>query len=132
MRALLATLSIVALFACRSNTSSAPKSFDQSVDELARCAFDEPSAMLAPNGQAAIESAIRRAIREDRYRFAVRAGRCSGALDETMRTNDPRARALGDAWDALLPLAQAPSPEDITLERAIRRIGVAWRAARPR
>lgn len=131
-RATIVALIVCALGACRPRVESAPRSFDQSVEELVRCVFDDPSAMLAPHGQAALEASIRRALREDRYRFSIRAGRCGGALDERLRTSDPRARALGDAWDALLPLAQAQAPDDIALERAIRRIGVAFRGARGR
>jgi hypothetical protein len=129
-RAWIALIVPIAFVACRPSAPSAALTIERATDEMARCAFDDPSAMLAPNGQAALEAAIRRALRDDRYRFSVRAGRCASAIDEGLRARDPRGRTLAEAWDALLPLAQAQSPEDIALERAIRRVGVAWRAAR--
>jgi len=86
--------------------------------------------MLSERGAPALEAHIRRAINVDRYAFSVRAGRCVGAISDELRQRDPRARALAEAWEALLPKAQSPTPDDIELERAIRRVGLAWRAAR--
>ncbi len=103
---------------------------DQATQEFSRCAFDEPATLLASNGQSAIEGALRRAIRSDRYAFSVRAGRCTGAISDRLRAADPRARELASAWEELLPLVQSQAPDDITIERAIRRVGLAWRAAR--
>jgi hypothetical protein len=117
---------LLAVGACR---REAPRRLTRAaaVRELALCAFDglgpEPSAP-------AVESAIRRALRKDRYAFAVRAGRCGTVLDAELRARDPAAAALGEAWDALLPRAQASAPDDIALERTVRHVGNAWRLTR--
>jgi hypothetical protein len=124
---LCALLAIAALARCeRASPPEHSLTFERAASELARCAFDEPSAFFSSAGARALESALRRAMREDRYRFAVRAGRCSSALPEPLRQRDPRASALFEAWESMLPLAQSSRLDEIALERAIRRVGVAW------
>ena len=120
---------VLNLCACRPATAPAQRSLDGAAREFAQCAFDQSDALFAPSGSSAIEGSIRRELRADRDRFAVRAGRCSSALDPSLREREPRARALFEAWEAMLPLVQSPQPEDIAIDRAIRRVGLAWRAA---
>lgn len=129
MRRALPPLFILILCACRPAAPPAQRSLSAAAREFAQCAFDQGEPLFAPNGSSAIEGAIRRELRADRDRFAVRAGRCSSALDPSLREREPRARALFDAWEAMLPLVQSPQPEDIAIDRAIRRVGLAWRAA---
>ena len=94
--------------------------------ELARCTFDEVNG--EPTG-AEIEAGVRRALRSGRNEFAVRAGNCGTLLDASTRERDVRLRALGEAWDDLLPVTQATTPDDLRIERAIRHVGNAWRGA---
>lgn len=131
-RAVCVSIACCALCAsCRDRASPTNvQPMDSATQEFSRCAFDEPGTLLAAHGQSAIEGALRRAIRSDRYAFSVRAGRCTSAIGEPLRGADPRARELASAWEELLPLVQSQSPDDITIERAIRRVGLAWRAAR--
>lgn len=125
-------LSLSLACSCRPNHErpAAATTLDEATQELARCAFDNTALILSDRGAPAIEASIRRALHVDRYAFSVRAGRCVSALSESLRQRDPRARELADAWEALLPKAQSPTPNDIDIERAIRRVGVRWRAAR--
>lgn len=129
-------VSLFALAACRSRVAetSAPVTIDAATHELARCAFDADPPALAPlfseRSSSALEGLVRRAIHRDRYAFSVRAGRCSSALSPALREGDARARELFDAWEGLLPLAQSPQHNEIDLDRALRRLGLAWRAAR--
>ncbi|MFO0560626.1 MAG: hypothetical protein U0269_21605 [Polyangiales bacterium] len=124
---------ITALCSCRPSNDGrarAATTVDEATQELVRCAFDDASPMLSDRGAPALEAHIRRALHADRYAFSVRAGRCVGSISDALRQRDPRARELADAWEALLPKAQSPTPNEIDLERAIRRVGIAWRAAR--
>jgi hypothetical protein len=122
---------VFAMIQCNRAAPVAPQATTVSgaVSDLARCAFDEPTPLLSDRPQARLEGALRRALRNDRYAFSVRAGRCASAVSEPLRASDARARALGEAWDGLLPLAQSPRPDDILLEQSIRRIGRAWNEA---
>lgn len=128
MRRALSLVLVLNWCACRP-AAPPPRSIESAAREFAQCAFDQGDALFAPNGSSAIEGSIRRALRADRDRFAVRAGRCASALDPALREREPRARALFDAWEAMLPLVQSPQPEEIAIDRAIRRVGLAWRAA---
>jgi hypothetical protein len=129
-------VSLFALCACRPRAAetSAPSTIDAATLELARCAFDGDPPALAPlfsdRSSSALEGLVRRAVHRDRYAFSVRAGRCASALSPALRERDPRARELFDAWEGLLPLAQSPQRNEIDLDRAVRRLGLAWRAAR--
>jgi hypothetical protein len=127
----LALATLAALGGCRPSAPSATQAttVTGAVSDLARCAFDAPEPLLGPRAQVMLEGALRRELRADRYAFSVRAGRCASAVSESLRREDPRARALADAWEGLLPLAQAQSPDDIALEQWIRRVGRAWRDA---
>ena len=122
---------VFAAMQCNRAAPVAPQATTASgaVSDLARCAFDDPAPLLAQRPQARLEGALRRALRDDRYAFSVRAGRCASAVSEPLRASDPRARALSEAWEALLPLAQSPRPDDILLEQSIRRISRAWNEA---
>jgi hypothetical protein len=120
----------IALAGCRSKPAATePATARAAVEELARCAFDEGESLLSERPQSRVEGALRRALRRDRYAFSVRAGRCAGALGPGLRARDTGARALAEAWEELLPLAQATTPDEIFLERSVRRIGVRWSAA---
>ncbi len=95
----------------------------EELTELASCLFDR--AAVAPDA-AFVESAIRRALRRDRLAFAERAGRCTQSLSDHAEV--PASwRAMATAWNELLPLAQQRDPTDLSLERAIRHVGNAWR-----
>ncbi len=120
----LATMASVVL-GCRRDHALTPPSTRSVLRELARCTFDEVNG--DPTG-AEIEAGVRRGLRADRNRFAVRAGNCGSVLDPATRARDSGLRALGDAWDELLPAAQASIPDDLLIERAIRHVGNAWRA----
>ena len=111
---------------CHRDRAAAPASSRSVLRELSRCTFDEA------NGEqtgAEVEAGIRRALRTDRNQFAVRAGNCGSILDPATRERDPGLHALGDAWDEMLPAAQASLPDDLLIERAIRHVGNAWRGA---
>lgn len=126
----LLALALLPVAGCRSDRPDRlqpPSSRHEALRQLARCTFDDLPSPEPPARE--IEAALRRAIRQHRYRFAVRAGQCSTALDPTLQAHDESLRALARAWDALLPLIQAPEPDDIAIERAIRHIGNAWRTS---
>jgi hypothetical protein len=88
------------------------------------CTFDSPWPTDAP----ALEARIRREVRTDRMRLAERAGRCESLLHD--HDDIPMAHAMADAWDELLPLIQAPTPDEIAIERVTRRLGDVWRRER--
>lgn len=127
-----AVLTALASGSCRSGNDGRARvasSLDEATQELVRCTFDDASAMRTDRGAAVLEAQIRRALKADRYAFSVRAGRCVGSISDVLRQRDARARALVDAWEALLVQAQSPTPDAIDLERAIRHVGIAWRNA---
>jgi hypothetical protein len=102
-----------------------PRSAREAMAQWARCAFDGvgdgPTA-------AQLEGAMRQALRRERARWVVRAGRCEDAL--TVRSETPAClRGLRARWSQMLPVAQRGVDDAIETDVAVRRVGEAWIAA---
>ncbi len=118
----------LALGACARAVDEGPRDAREAMTQWVRCAFDGVgSTPPAP----ALEGALRQALRHDRGAWAVRAGRCESAL--AVRGETPAClRVLRDRWAEMLPRAQQPTDDPITLDVSVRRIGDAWTSARLR
>lgn len=107
--------------ACRTPTAPTPDARG-AMTELARCTLD---GVEGTPDTARLEAAMRRALRGDRGRFAVRAGRCIDALSPS--TGDRACLAgLRGRWDEMLPVIQRAAPDAIDDDLAVRRVGDAW------
>ena len=102
-----------------------PRSPREAMAQWARCAFDGVGE--GPTA-AQLEGAMRVALRRDRARWVVRAGRCEDAL--TVRSETPAClRGLRSRWSQMLPVAQRGVDDAIETDVAVRRVGEAWIAA---
>jgi hypothetical protein len=102
-----------------------PRSPRDAMAQWARCAFDGVGEGPTPEQ---VEGAMRLALRRERARWVVRAGRCEDAL--TVRGETPAClRGLRARWSAMLPVAQRGVDDAIDTDVAVRRVGEAWSAA---
>jgi hypothetical protein len=102
-----------------------PRSPREAMAQWARCALDGvgdgPTA-----GQ--LEGTMRLALRRDRARWVVRAGRCEDVL--SVHGETPAClRGLRARWSQMLPVAQRGIDDAIETDVAVRRVGEAWSAA---
>lgn len=102
-----------------------PRSAREAMAQWARCSFDGVGE--GPTA-AQLEGAMRLALRRDRARWVVRAGRCEDAL--TVRSETAAClRGLRARWSQMLPVAQRGVDDAIETDVAVRRVGEAWIAA---
>lgn len=109
---------------CRAATSPAVDARG-AMTELARCTLD---GVEGTPDAARLEASMRRALRADRGRFAVRAGRCVDALSPEGASRACLA-PLRARWEQMLPVVQRAAPDAIDDDLAVRRVGDAWTEA---
>lgn len=115
-----------AVLGCREPEGEGPADARGAMSQWSRCAFD---GLGGAPGPGEVEGAMRRALRSDRARWVVRAGRCEDLL--AVRGRTPAClEGLRARWAAMLPVAQRATEDAIELDVAVRRVGEAWRAAR--
>jgi hypothetical protein len=124
-RALALCLGVAAACSRGAAGDDGPRGAPEAMAQWARCAFDGVGEGPTPEQ---LEGAMRLALRRDRGRWVVRAGRCEDAL--TVRGETPAClRPLRARWSAMLPVAQRSVDDAIEMDVAVRRVGEAWSAA---
>lgn len=122
MKAAWGCAALALLSACDRGGDGGPRDPRAAMRRWARCSFDgagdEPDA-------ARLEAAMRLALRVERERFALRAGRC----EESLRVSGavpPCLSPLRERWSHMLTIAQRPVVDPIDLDVSVRRVGRAW------
>ena len=116
-----------ALAACERGAArdDGPGGAREAMAQWARCSLDGVGE--GPTAEQ-LEGAMRLALRRDRARWVVRAGRCEDAL--TVRAETPAClRGLRARWTQMLPVVQRGVDDAIETDVAVRRVGEAWSAA---